>query len=30
MMFLDAVEVDLSRPFGRAFLIVPDARGTKG
>jgi hypothetical protein len=29
-MFLDAAEVDLAHLFGRAFLVVLDARGTKG
>jgi hypothetical protein len=29
-MFLDDVEVDLARLFGRAFLVVLDARVTKG
>jgi hypothetical protein len=29
-MFFDAVEVDLACLFGRAFLVVLDARGTKG
>jgi hypothetical protein len=29
-MFLNAVEVDLARLFGRAFLVLLDARGTKG
>jgi hypothetical protein len=30
MMFLNAVKIDLARLFGRAFLVVLDARGTKG
>jgi hypothetical protein len=29
-MFLDAVEVDIARLFGCAFLVVLDVRGTKG
>jgi hypothetical protein len=29
-MFLDAVEVDIARLFGFAFLVVLDVRGTKG
>jgi hypothetical protein len=28
-MFHNAVEVELARLFGRAFLVVLDARGTK-
>jgi hypothetical protein len=29
-VFLDAVKVDLARLLGRPFLVVLDARGTKG
>jgi hypothetical protein len=29
-VFLDVVKVDLARLLGRSFLVVLDARGTKG